>query len=104
MIGSTPKWGVDPTTNYRSSIYPKFKPGLEVRINVPKRQEYCAKHHLNFDIVVTQIQQPQLEQPTLTSYISGVGGDESGAFDYGGADYSGGGGDYGGGGDCGGDE
>ena len=32
--------------------------------------------------------------------ISGVGGDESGAFDYGGADYSGGGGDYGGGGDC----
>ena len=27
-----------------------LKPGLEVKFNIPRRQEYCAKHGLNFDL------------------------------------------------------
>ena len=34
----------------RGFVIPLLKPGLEVQFNIPKRQEYCAKHGLIFDL------------------------------------------------------
>ena len=34
----------------RGFVIPLLKPGLEVQFNIPKRQEYCAKNGLIFDL------------------------------------------------------
>ena len=46
-----------------------LKPGLEVKFNIPRRQEYCAKHGLNFDLgagaAVPHMIQPGIDHQPL---------------------------------------
>ena len=40
-----------------------LQPGLEVKFNIPRRQAYCAKHGLNFDLGAAV---PHMIQPGMT--------------------------------------
>ena len=42
-----------------------LKPGLEVQFNIPKRQEYCAKNGLIFDLGAALAPPPHMVQPGL---------------------------------------
>ena len=47
--------GHQPTSGVR--IIPVLKPGLDFKMNIPKRQEYCAKNGIPFEL-------PMQNQPT----------------------------------------
>ena len=44
-------------------VLPLLKPGLEVQFNIPKRQEYCAKNGLIFDLGAALA--PHMVQPGM---------------------------------------
>ena len=49
-------------------VLPLLKPGLEVQFNIPKRQEYCAKNGLIFDLgaaLAPHMVQPGMVQPGM---------------------------------------
>ena len=96
----------------RGQVHPIVPPGLDVRMNLPKRREYCAKHYIEFVMPETLPElQPIIQAPRYrqTRSYGGFLGGGGGGGDYGGdgGDYGGWGGDGGGwggdgGGDCGG--
>ena len=79
-------------------VHPLVYPRLEVKMNLPKRKEYCAKHYIDF-VMPKTLPEPIIKAPgcRTTRYhgSSGYDGGTYGGGDYGGGDY--GGGDYGGG-------
>ena len=46
-------------------VLPLLKPGLEVQFNIPKRQEYCAKYGLSFDLGAASTSPPHMVQPGM---------------------------------------
>ena len=67
----------DPFYKFLGQDFLKFssllKPGLEVKFNIPKRQEYCAKRGLNFDLAVAaappHMMQPGMDQQQPPPYF-----------------------------------
>ena len=46
-------------------MIPLLKPDLEVQFNIPKRQEYCAKYGLIFDLGAASAPPPHIVQPGM---------------------------------------
>ena len=56
------------STSAEQHVLPLLKPGLEVEFNIPKRQEYCAKNGLIFDLgaaLAPHMVQPGMVQPGM---------------------------------------